>query len=59
MQLTNISPPFRLFSQKSSKVRKSDGKCCNVKAIIGTMMEEQKEHNFSKFGEAYFRVNIL
>lgn len=22
------------------------------------MMDEQKEHNFSKFGEAYFRVII-
>ena len=47
----NIKRP----GEKSSKVRLSDPTMCNVHSILETMMEEQREHQFCKLGEAYVK----
>jgi len=39
--------------EKSSKLRKSDASSCNCLAILDTMKDDQRDHHFSKFGDAY------
>lgn len=44
--------------QKSSKVRKCGTDTTHIIAILGTMVADQRDHNFAQFGEAYFTVDL-